>query len=1253
VIYLSKKSNIKIIITFDDKIKYTLKILQMKKFNLFLVLMLLVTNIEAQTYSGGAGTQSDPYKISKKADMVTLATAVNGGSTYYGKYFLLTTNISGINTCIGELTAFEGTFDGGGYEIEVNSSFGVFGVLSNATVKNLGVKGTVSNVLCSSLMCIVGGICSEAYNNSTIINCYNLAAISASRCNTYVGGICGFAFSGNISCCYNLGTISSNSTSYYIPYAGGICGRGGNITNCFSAGIIVAKQDNKDYGDCSGRINGGSTTINNCYALSTMTINGSTINSQNPYDKNGCDASLTSLQSQSWITEKLNWDFSNVWKMSVINSENKGLPVFKTQQSSPTCTITATSGSGGTISPSGSVLITQGGTQRFDFTPNSGYEIDRVTVDGSVNSAAKTNGYYIFSNITINHTIQVFFKSETIYSGGSGTQSDPYLISKKSDMEYLSDVVDGGITYEGKYFRLITNLTGVNQITTSVGDYISNRRFSGIFDGNGHEIEVTNNHGVFGYIYNATVKNLGVKGIVSYSSTKTKTYAGGICGYASGSTIIECYNTGNISISSSYSSYSGGICGYFRNGSISNCYNFGNISSSSSSPYFSGGICGRSENGSILNCYNSGDISLSSSSFPTEPYAGGICGYGGNITNCFSAGSTIIAKREGNDYRDYSGRIIGAMSAVFADEVNIATVLSGDSGEGWTAEEVESSLRFTVTGNVTFTGTNPLAQFFVPKDARATITLKDAVVKNANASPLIVESNGTHGGSLELELIGENELIVAKADLQAAAVTVEYPAEITIQGDGQLKAYGAGINLPEAYGGGAGIGSGPADLELQVESGYEQRVITRWPDAGTINIKGGIIIAQGGFNACGIGGGYGGNNTEINITGGTIFSTNIGCGSHGHAGNINISGDAAIYLNRCLGGSVFNNIDNNHPKYGIDPVFNYGGNATVFIDSEETRSWFQYATVDPNSGFQYYIYDPSDINEKWGAHVVFPSFFNHADNDRDPENTDFDNAMVTLYGGNIDLDVPSGQVHIYGKVFVPEYLIINGWNDITNQSVTIVRMEGGSVIAREGENVRYADGEPVLNGGENTGFVHNVDFGGSVCVLEPMLSSKAGSTVSVNNNYALSTMTINNSTVNSTDAGSKDGADASMSNFQSQSWIQSFLGWDFGTIWKMSEIESVNRGLPIFKLQQQAGMEQLAIPSDITVYPNPAHGSITIKSSGMKAGDRIEFYNTAGTVVRRYQAEPSQTTLDISSLPRGIYIVNVNGKQVKVVKIQN
>ena len=44
--------------------------------------------------------------------------------------------------------------------------------------------------------------------------------------------------------------------------------------------------------------------------------------------------------------------------------------------------INATASAGGSISPSGSVSVNHGGSQSFTITPNTGYHVDSVVVDG-------------------------------------------------------------------------------------------------------------------------------------------------------------------------------------------------------------------------------------------------------------------------------------------------------------------------------------------------------------------------------------------------------------------------------------------------------------------------------------------------------------------------------------------------------------------------------------------------------------------------------------------------------------------------------------------------------------------------------------------------------------------------------------------------------------------------------------------------------------------------------------------------------
>jgi hypothetical protein len=85
-------------------------------------------------------------------------------------------------------------------------------------------------------------------------------------------------------------------------------------------------------------------------------------------------------------------------------------PLIASSGAVTTYIITASSGGNGNISPSGAVLVNDGLSQTFTITPNSGYHIDTITVDGSSVSA---DSPYTFTVITANHSISATFSAET------------------------------------------------------------------------------------------------------------------------------------------------------------------------------------------------------------------------------------------------------------------------------------------------------------------------------------------------------------------------------------------------------------------------------------------------------------------------------------------------------------------------------------------------------------------------------------------------------------------------------------------------------------------------------------------------------------------------------------------------------------------------------------------------------------------------------------------------------------------------
>ncbi|MFV0479204.1 MAG: InlB B-repeat-containing protein [Anaerorhabdus sp.] len=114
-------------------------------------------------------------------------------------------------------------------------------------------------------------------------------------------------------------------------------------------------------------------------------------------------------------------------------------------------TIAASAGNGGSITPSGNATVKSGGSQTYTITPNTGYIIDKLLVDGSAVSATSS---YSFKNVTANHTISVTFvegnEEVTPTPSLSPTPSVTPETTKKSYIITATAGENGTITPTGK-----------------------------------------------------------------------------------------------------------------------------------------------------------------------------------------------------------------------------------------------------------------------------------------------------------------------------------------------------------------------------------------------------------------------------------------------------------------------------------------------------------------------------------------------------------------------------------------------------------------------------------------------------------------------------------------------------------------------------------------------------------------------------------------------------------------------------------
>ena len=201
-------------------------------------------------FAAGDGTASAPYEIPNLQAMLDFCDYINTDAKHgFGMYFKLTDDID-LNgnennqwTPIGNTKyPFAGTFDGGehkvsGLYINRNEDYqGLFGYITEGTVKNLTVKGTIfagGNV---------GGIAGTIYPNSTngrIENCKFEGDIgeNGSGSNMAIGGIVGRNHGATVTGCHFTGTVTRKTM-----YVGGIAGQndGSNtvVENCYNEGTI-------------------------------------------------------------------------------------------------------------------------------------------------------------------------------------------------------------------------------------------------------------------------------------------------------------------------------------------------------------------------------------------------------------------------------------------------------------------------------------------------------------------------------------------------------------------------------------------------------------------------------------------------------------------------------------------------------------------------------------------------------------------------------------------------------------------------------------------------------------------------------------------------------------------------------------------------------------------------------------------------------------------------------------------------------
>ena len=287
-----------------------------KVLSLLLTLCLVMTFVpmaafaaEAPLFSGGTGTQQDPWLITSQADLIALAEFLNSGNAEtfdtenagvgncHGYYFKQTADIdlTGVTwEPIGYSGSyyFAGNYDGGGHSItnavstgkvdpDGFATAGIFGWVAFGSVENLHVKNANFVATGQNNYSYVGGIAGVCYGSS-IKNCSVVNSSLESKRNNNnncAGSIVGYSTGGTFEKC-----AAENNQVKTMAYGGGFVGEvdddpdygvgNSTFTNCYTANCsISSKTDDVQgvslVGGFAGEMTDSRLTIQNSYVYQT------------------------------------------------------------------------------------------------------------------------------------------------------------------------------------------------------------------------------------------------------------------------------------------------------------------------------------------------------------------------------------------------------------------------------------------------------------------------------------------------------------------------------------------------------------------------------------------------------------------------------------------------------------------------------------------------------------------------------------------------------------------------------------------------------------------------------------------------------------------------------------------------------------------------------------------------------------------------------------------------------------------------
>lgn len=212
------------------------------------------------------------------------------------------------------------------------------------------------------------------------------------------------------------------------------------------------------------------------------------------------------------------------------------------------------------------------------------------------------------------------------FSGGSGTEYDPYLIATAADLAQIAVNINTQVTtYRYGYFRQTADidLQGKYWIPIADGKESMDRSFRGHYDGDFHVVKNMTIKsslcytprrgfiGLFAWMGSGSLKKLGVVDADVLIDNDRQEQSAILLGYADGAKVDRCFATGKITATAKEVELGPLVGQNFSNGNITNCYFIGEISAEKIKKV-AGLVAYQREN--VENCYVAATITTEAAS---------------------------------------------------------------------------------------------------------------------------------------------------------------------------------------------------------------------------------------------------------------------------------------------------------------------------------------------------------------------------------------------------------------------------------------------------------------------------------------------------------------------------------------------------------------------------------------------------------------------------------------------------------------